>query len=266
MTVTGTDINQDLVDPVRRPLVQEVLDAVQTVVVFHEAIGQKIRREVPGVSRKIRVIGQAVLCDESRYDLRGATGLHAGDFVFFQPAGIRRVKNIPVVIPWLTRLQERYPDMKYILVGPVIEPEEAARVACMLRGLSWAIYPGALEHEQICAGLSTVQVVINSSLSEGGMSNAVLEAMSKGVPVLASDIEGNRSVITDGHDGFLFTSQAEFLAKAERLLDDPALRSLMGNRARMKIASQFRLEGEIDRYLALYRDVVAGRGGEVSWI
>jgi glycosyltransferase involved in cell wall biosynthesis len=90
--------------------------------------------------------------------------------------------------------------------------------------------------------------------------------MSRGVPVLASDIEGNRSVITDGHDGFLFASEAEFLAKAERLLDDPALRSLMGNRARMKIASQFRLEDEIDRYLALYREVVAGRGSEVSWI
>jgi glycosyltransferase involved in cell wall biosynthesis len=131
----------------------------------------------------------------------------------------------------------------------------------MLRGLPWAIYLGALDHEQICAGLSAVQALINSSLSEGGMSNAVLEAMSKGVPVLASDIEGNRTVITDGQDGFLFSSEEEFLAKAERLLDDPALRSLMGNRARMKIATQFRLEGEIDRYLALYRDLVASLGG-----
>jgi hypothetical protein len=35
----------------------------------------------------------------------------------------------------------------------------------------------------------------------------------------------------------------------------------MGNRARMKIAAHFRLEGEIDRYLALYRSLVAARGG-----
>lgn len=261
ITVTGTDVNQDLFDPVRRPLVQEVLNAVQAVVVFHEAMGEKICRHVPAVRDKIRVIGQAVLCDGSHFDLRGAAGLHPGDFVFFQPAGLRRVKNIPQVIPWLAALQRRHPDVKYILAGPVIEPEEATRVADALRGLPWANYLGALEHEQICAGLSAVQVVISSSLSEGGMSNAVLEAMGKGVPVLASDIEGHRSVIADGEDGFLFASAAEFQAKAKRLLDDPALRVVMGHRARMKIAAHFRLEGEIGSYLALYRGLVVARGG-----
>jgi glycosyltransferase involved in cell wall biosynthesis len=100
-----------------------------------------------------------------------------------------------------------------------------------------------------------VEVVVNSSLSEGGMSNAVLEAMSKGIPVLASDIEGNRSIIVDGENGFLFGSEAEFEAKAERFLCDPGLRSVMGRRARSTAATRFRLEGEIDNYLALYRSV-----------
>lgn len=92
------------------------------------------------------------------------------------------------------------------------------------------------------------------------MSNAVLEAMSKGVPVLASDIEGNRSVIADGEDGFLFGTAEEFLGKAERLLDDPALRAVMGRRARVKIATQFRLEGEIGKYLDVYRGLTTGKG------
>ena len=261
ITVTGTDVNEDLFDPVRRPRVREVLDAAQAVVVFHETIGEKIRREAPAVCGKIRVIGQAVLCDGSPLDLRGAAGLHPGDFVFFQPAGLRRVKNIRAVIPWLAALHERHPDLRYVLAGPVIEHDEAAHVTALLRGLPWATYLGALDHAQICGGLSAVQAVINSSLSEGGMSNAVLEAMSKGVPVLASDIEGNRSVVADGEDGFLFASAAEFLAKADRLLSDPALRVAMGHRARMKIAAQFRREGEIDRYLTLYRGLVAGREG-----
>lgn len=261
ITVTGTDVNEDLFDAGRGPLVRDVLGAVETVVVFHETIGEKIRRAVPAVSPKIRVIGQAVLCDGSRYDLRGAAGIHPGDFVFFQPAGVRRVKNIPAVIPWLAELRCRHPELRYVLAGPVIESEEAARLAELLDGHAWATYLGALEHEKICAGLSAAQVVINSSLSEGGMSNAVLEAMSKGVPVLAADIDGNRSVITDGEDGFLFASAGEFLAKADRLLDDPALRAVMGHRARRKIAARFRLEGEIDGYLALYRRLVAVRKG-----
>lgn len=255
ITLTGTDVNQDLFDPTRRPSVLAALEAARAVVVFHETIGEKLRREVPTVAAKLQVIGQAVLCDGSRYDLRAAAGLHPGDFVFFQPAGIRRVKNIPTVVPPFERLSGRHPGLRYVLAGPVIEPEEAARVTALLEGRPWATSLGAVTHEQICAGLSAVEVVVNSSLSEGGMSNAVLEAMSKGVPVLASDIEGNRSIIVDGENGFLFGSEAEFEAKAERFLRDPGLRSVMGRRARSTAATQFRLEGEIDNYLALYRSV-----------
>ncbi len=260
ITVTGTDVNQDLLDGATRPLVQKALQAVGAIVVFHASIGDRIRREAPVVAGKIRVIAQAAACGGSRYDLRRALGLDEGDFVFFHPVGLRRVKNIRAVIPPLVTLHTRHPNLRYVLAGPVIEPDEAARVTGMLRGLPWAAYLGALDHGDVCAALSGVQAVINSSLSEGGMSNAVLEAMSRGVPVLASDIEGNRSVVMDGEDGLLFASTDEFLAKAERLLTDPALCGRLGRQARMKMASQFRLDVEIAGHLALYRDLAAGRG------
>jgi glycosyltransferase involved in cell wall biosynthesis len=258
ITLTGTDVNQDLFDPAQRTPVLAALEAARAVVVFHETIGDTLRRVVPAIAAKLRVIGQAVLCNGSQYDLRAAAGLHPGDFVFFQPAGIRRVKNIPAVIPPLARLHARHPGLRYVLAGPVIEPEEAARVAAMLRDCPWAAYLGPVEHDCICAAMSTVEAVINSSLSEGGMSNAVLEAMSKGVPVLASDIEGNRSIIVDGEDGFLFGSESEFEAKAERLIRDPGVRTLMGCQAQRKIAAQFRPDGEIGKYLSLYRSLAAG--------
>jgi glycosyltransferase involved in cell wall biosynthesis len=92
------------------------------------------------------------------------------------------------------------------------------------------------------------------------MSNAVLEAMSKTIPVLASDIEGNRSVIVDGQDGFLFRSDADLLAKAERLLNDPALRYTFGRRAMQKIEAHFNLEGEIGGHLTLYQSLAGTKG------
>lgn len=261
ITLTGTDVNLDLVDAGRRPTVLAVLQAAQAIVAFHETIRAKVEREAPDVGLRIRVIGQTVQCDEARYDLRGKLGLGPRNFVIFQPAGIRRVKNIPSVIPPLRTLQERYPHLRYVLAGPVIEQGEAARVQGLLRDLPWAFFLGTVTHEEICAILPQVEVVVNSSLSEGGMSNAVLEAMSKGVPVVASDIDGNRSVILDGQDGFLFGSEAEFVQKMGRLLDDAALRYALGRRAKQKIAAHFKLEGEIGGYLALYRSLVAGEGG-----
>jgi glycosyltransferase involved in cell wall biosynthesis len=261
ITLTGTDVNLDLVDAGRRPTVLAVLRAAQAIVVFHETIRDRVQREAPEVGPRIRIIGQSVQCDEAPYDLRGKLGLTPLDFVVFQPAGIRGVKNIPSVIPPLRTLQERHPHLRYVLAGPVIERTEAARVEELLRDLPWAFYLGTVTHEEICAILPQVEVVVNSSLSEGGMSNAVLEAMSKGVPVVASDIDGNRSVILDGQDGFLFGSEAEFVEKVGRLLEDVALRYALGRRAKQKIVAQFKLEGEVGGYLALYRFLVAGEGG-----
>ncbi len=92
------------------------------------------------------------------------------------------------------------------------------------------------------------------------MSNAVLEAMALGVPVLASDIEGNRSVIRDGEDGLLYRSTAEFEEKLSRLLTDPGFGPRLGPRAQQKIASRFRPEQEIQAHLALYQSVLRRQG------
>jgi glycosyltransferase involved in cell wall biosynthesis len=257
VTLTGTDVNQDLYDPAHRAVVLAVVEAAQAVVVFHEAIRDRLLCEAPALRPRVHVIGQTVRCEEGSYDLRRKLGLDPRDFVVFQAAGIRRVKNIPAVIPPLVILQERHPRLRYVLAGPVVERDEGERVEAMLHGLSWASHPGALSHGEICAALPQVEVVVNSSLSEGGMSNAILEAMSKGVPVLASDIEGNRTVVEDGHDGFLFRSEADFLEKMERLLVDPALRHALGRRGMRKIESQFPFEGEIGGHLALYHSLAA---------
>jgi glycosyltransferase involved in cell wall biosynthesis len=94
-------------------------------------------------------------------------------------------------------------------------------------------------------------IVLNCSLSEGGMANSVLEALACGRAVLASDIEGNRSVIEDGVTGLLFSGPGYFADKAARLLEDPALRQRLGEAGRAR-ASRFGLQAEIERYLKLY--------------
>lgn len=260
VTLTGTDVNQDLFNLTWRATVLSVLETAQAIVVFHEAIRDKLLREAPSLRPRAHVISQAVQCDEKRYDLRGKLGLDHRDFVVFQAAGIRRVKNIPVLIPPLAALHQRYPRLRYVLAGPIIEENDGERVEAMLRDLPWAFYLGAVSHEEICAIFPQVEVAVNSSLSEGGMSNAVLEAMSKGVPVLASDIEGNRTVIVDGYDGLLFRSTADFQRKMERLLNDPALRDVLGRRALQKIKTHYGPEREIGGHLRLYQSLTVTKG------
>nr|CAB3249567.1 glycosyltransferase 1 domain-containing protein 1-like [Phallusia mammillata] len=73
--------------------------------------------------------------------------------------------------------------------------------------------------------------LINTSLSEG-MSSAILEAMSIGVVVLARDIPSNKSIITDGYNGFLFRNGGGFVNQAKNLLNNDPLRQKIISNAR----------------------------------
>jgi phosphatidylinositol alpha-mannosyltransferase len=71
----------------------------------------------------------------------------------------------------------------------------------------------------------TIDALIRPSLTEG-MPLGLLEALATGVPVVASDIPGNRSLITDGTTGFLAPARDpdRFADALERLAREPALR------------------------------------------
>jgi glycosyltransferase involved in cell wall biosynthesis len=100
--------------------------------------------------------------------------------------------------------------------------------------------------------LELADVVLNCSLSEGGMANSVLEALALGRAVLASDIPGNRSLVEDGITGFLFGGPEELAAKADRLLQDPDLRARLGTAGRERVNARFGSDRETDGYLAAY--------------
>lgn len=256
VTITGTDVNIDLFHSERRGSVAEVLNRAQGIIVFHESIRKKILGELPELDGKIRVIQQTVACDEKPGDYRAQWGFGSQHIIFFFPAGIRRVKNLTFCIPPLSRLQARYPDVRALFAGPIVEEEEGNRLLSLLAGNAWAYYLGKVPHKEICSMFQEVDVAVNSSLSEGGMSNALLEAMSRGVAVLASDIEGNRSVIVDGVDALLFTSEEDYEQKAERLILDPDLRRRLGSEAKAKIEKEFSREREIDAHERFYLDLL----------
>jgi glycosyltransferase involved in cell wall biosynthesis len=99
-------------------------------------------------------------------------------------------------------------------------------------------------------------VVLNCSVSEGGMANSVLEAFATGRAVLASDIEGNRSLVEDGVTGLLFRDEAELLVQAGRLVLDPGLRARLAAAGRDVVENRYRPDREIEGYLEAYRQLI----------
>jgi glycosyltransferase involved in cell wall biosynthesis len=90
-----------------------------------------------------------------------------------------------------------------------------------------------------------------------GQSNALMEAMLAGLPVVVSDIPGNRDLVTPGESGFLVQvgDSGEFARKVRILLDDPDSARKTGAAARQRMLTEFSVEKMVERHVGLYREL-----------
>jgi glycosyltransferase involved in cell wall biosynthesis len=260
VTLTGTDANHDLFDGERTPVVRRVLEGAARITVFHQSLGERVGAVVPDVKRRVVVVPQAVrLPVADSFDLRNRWPVPPGAILFVFPVGLRAVKNPVFPLGPLGRLTAAIPEMRLLYAGPVLEPSEGEALQRALAARPWARHVGEVPHSQMASLLSQADVVLNCSISEGGMANAVLEALSLGRAVLASDIDGNRSIVADGVTGFLFRDEVEFERRAAQLARDPALRERLGSAGSALVAERFSPAREIDGYCEIYRELVPAR-------
>jgi glycosyltransferase involved in cell wall biosynthesis len=94
-----------------------------------------------------------------------------------------------------------------------------------------------------------------------GLSQALLEAMALGLPVVASRAGGNTDLVTADATGLLVptTDAPAWAAAFERLLGDPALATRLGRAGRDLVRSHFTIERTAERTLAVYREALARR-------
>lgn len=92
-----------------------------------------------------------------------------------------------------------------------------------------------------------------------GQSNAIMEAMNAGVPVIATDIPGNRDLVVPDETGFLFPvgDRATLARLTHRLLDDPALAQRFSQAAQRRMREHFTVDQMVRRHAALYERLLA---------
>ena len=260
VTLTGTDANHDLFDEERAPAVRRVLDGAARITVFDRSVAERVGGAVAGLEPRIVVVPQAVRwLATDPFDLRTRWPLPPGAVLFVLPGGLRAVKDPVYPLEPLGRLVRAIPEIRLLYAGPVLEASVGQALAAALLPLSWARYLGEVPHAQMASLLSQADVVLNCSISEGGMSNAVLEALSLGRAVLASDIDGNRSIVADGVTGLLYRDPVEFERRAAELVRDSALRERLGRAGAALVAERFAPSRELDGYRAIYDELASAR-------
>ena len=251
ITLTGTDVSEDLRDSTRGRVVREALLGAAAITAFHESVVAEITAALPAIASRLAVVPQSVRLPPAD----GSAPRVEGDPCLLFPAGIRPVKRPLLPLDALDGPRREHPGLRLWYVGPALDGRETRRLERELVGRPWARYLGPVPHSAMPSLLATADIVLNCSLSEGGMANAVLEAFALGRAVLASDIPGNRSLVEDGVTGLLFGSEAELGSGVERLAADPALRRRLGDAGRRLVESRYTPERETEGYLGVYARV-----------
>ena len=154
----------------------------------------------------------------------------------------------------LIDIVERLPHAGLIIIGDG-ELREELEDRVHARGLSSRIwFSGVHDHDVVWSYLKSARVFVFTSRLEG-LSLALAEAMSVGLPIVASDIPQNREVLTtkDGKRAGILVEPDNvdvYVSAVKTILDDPAHAGTMSGIARQR-ARELDLDVMIDRYASL---------------
>jgi glycosyltransferase involved in cell wall biosynthesis len=140
-------------------------------------------------------------------------------------------------------------------------PDRPAVVAELRRlGLGRATELAGARHD-VPELLAAADIFVLSTRSEG-LPLSILEAMSAGLPVVASRVGGIPELVVDGETGLLVPpgDPASLAAAIERLLEDPGLRDRLGAAGRARLEEFFDLGRCRREHVELYRRELARRG------
>lgn len=169
-------------------------------------------------------------------------------------------KDYPCLLQAFARVSPRYPDAILLIAGqgslrPVLE------VLADKLGLGERVRFLGLRRD-VPGLMNAADAYVMSSAWEG-MPLVLLEASAAGLPIVATDVGGNREVVVDGESGFLAPPQNPD-ALAGSMLQMMALpdaeRRRMGEAGRKHIMEHYSLEHIVDTWGALYSDLLRKKG------
>ncbi|MBF0503850.1 MAG: glycosyltransferase [Candidatus Omnitrophica bacterium] len=202
---------------------------------------------------KIEVIYNGVELPKTSVDfteVKKQLGFGLQDTVIMHVANLRPIKGHKYLIEAFAKIAPHFPNAKLVLIG---KDELNGKLQDLVQRLG--ISPQTLflgQRNDVSNLLAIADICVLPSLSEG-MSNAILEYMAFGKPVIATNVGGNPELIVHEVNGLLVEKEnIEQLAEAlNELLTNEEKRHIFAANGVALIKEKFSMDAMIDRYSKL---------------
>ena len=191
--------------------------------------------------------------------LRNKIGLEANSFVIGNVSRFRPEKGHHVFFDALKRICPHIPNLKVILVGDGPLMDHFKNLCSQHKILRDAtIFTGAISN--VKDYISVMDIACFTPNKNEGFSNAILEKMALGKPVIATDVGGNAEAVVHDETGLIVPPDAvDNLAQAIlTLYRKHPLREAMGKKARVRVEQHFTIRKMIDDLESLYLRIYNG--------
>ena len=200
ITLRGTEARHARTPALVGPLKKALQGATRLIAVSSELL--RVAVQLGADPARALVVGNGV--DISKFQphpkdqARAKLGIAPHARVLISVGGLVERKGFHRVIPLLPELLKTYPDLVYLIVGGAsAEGDNRAELEKMVADLGLGAHVrflGPKPHEELAAVLSSADVFVLATRAEG-WANVFLEAMACGLPVVTTDVGGNREVV-----------------------------------------------------------------------
>ncbi len=163
-------------------------------------------------------------------------------------------KNYPMMFRAFAKVHHDFPDWQLVVYGNGPQKEEIRGVIERLGMEGHIILAGKSDH--VVEEMNKSSLFVMSSDYEG-MSNALLEAVCVGLPVISTDVSGAKDLITDGVNGYIVPvgNERALTLALSSMLSSPEKMDEMGRQSKA-LAPRFREEQIVGQWEELIKKVV----------
>lgn len=211
----------------------------------------------------VRIVPNAVelpMCDRTaaRHEIREELGLSDAMMLVVMVARIRPEKNYPMFVRVASRVCQRRADVVFVGIGAVDQLVELKPLIESLDMTDRVRFTG--ERHDVHRWLAAGDVFCFTTNYEG-FPNAILEAMLAGLPIVTTAFASVGEILPGPEYGVTvpLNDDERMAAEIVHLLDDPGLRSQLGQAAQAFVRDRFTWAKLVETMEQLYSDLLTGR-------